>query len=95
MFVVICFDVSRQQVRRRLTKLLQQYGWRVQYSVFEVHLRRSQFNQLQQSTEKILEPGDRVVFYPLCGKDIGARKSDGCGQITWAHQWYVIDEQVR
>lgn len=39
---LICYDVTDDRDRNRVARLLERYGDRVQYSVFEVHLRRAE-----------------------------------------------------
>ncbi|MGL6260375.1 CRISPR-associated endonuclease Cas2 [Vibrio sp. WXL210] len=90
MFILVCFDVSQSRVRRRLVRALLEHGWRIQYSVFEIRLRRGEFTRLQQKIDKLLQPGDRVHYYPLCGKDIGQRKADGKGTIAWHCDWLIV-----
>jgi CRISPR-associated protein Cas2 len=37
---LICYDIEDDRQRTQVAKLLEHYGQRVQYSVFEVHLSR-------------------------------------------------------
>lgn len=66
---VVCFDISDDRVRRRVVKQLLKYGDRVQYSVFELAFKQTrQLNNLQQQMRNVLEPGDEIRFYRLCGR---------------------------
>lgn len=38
---LICYDITDNRDRNRVARLLERYGDRVQYSVFEVHLGRA------------------------------------------------------
>lgn len=38
MFVVVSYDIKNDKRRRKVMKLMEGYGERVQYSVFECHL---------------------------------------------------------
>jgi len=53
--------------RRQLVKVLEAYGQRVQYSVFELRIRnRNQFRELRERIDKILVPEeDSVRIYPI------------------------------
>ncbi len=73
MFAVVCFDISCNKRRQRVVKILQQHGWRIQQSVFEVRLRAEQFSTLKKRIQKAIKKRDRVHYYPLCGKDISSR----------------------
>jgi CRISPR-associated protein Cas2 len=46
MLWLICYDVVDNRRRQKLAKYLEQYGQRVQYSVFECPLAEEQLNQL-------------------------------------------------
>jgi CRISPR-associated protein Cas2 len=64
---VICYDVTDPKRRTRLSKCLDGYGDRVQFSVFEAVLDKLLFASLQQDAEEIIDPlMDRVSIFPLC-----------------------------
>ncbi len=48
---VVCYDVTNDKVRNRISKVLLKYGNRVQYSVFEVMLHSQ--SELNILTEKL------------------------------------------
>ncbi|MDO4340868.1 MAG: CRISPR-associated endonuclease Cas2 [Eubacteriales bacterium] len=68
MIYVISYDISSDRVRTKLAKLLEGYGVRIQYSVFECKLTEKRFKKLYkevfQLTEK--ESEGSVRFYFLC-----------------------------
>ncbi len=74
MMVLITYDVSTKTGtgRRRLrnvAKMCENYGQRVQNSVFECLLDPYQFEELQHSLEKIIDPStDSLRFYHLGSK---------------------------
>lgn len=43
---IISYDVSDTRIRSRLSKILEGFGERVQYSVFECNLSRDQYSNL-------------------------------------------------
>lgn len=68
MIYVISYDIESDRIRRKLAKLLEGYGVRVQYSVFECSLSDKRFHRLYQEIAKLTTadcPGS-VRFYPLC-----------------------------
>jgi CRISPR-associated protein Cas2 len=66
-FVVVSYDISSDRRRGRVCKLLQDYGERVQYSVFECLLRPEDLKRLRERLKPLLEPAeDDVRFYRLC-----------------------------
>ncbi len=91
MIWLVSFDISDDKRRRRAVKVILGYGERVQYSVFECLLRRKELRHLQRKMNKIIEPTDRVLYYPLCGKDVLTRYADGEGKVYWPEALHVID----
>ncbi len=71
---LVCYDIEDDRERTRLAHLLEGYGRRVQYSVFEVHLSRStDLEHLEQRIRDILDdPGGEVRFYRLTADAIAA-----------------------
>lgn len=90
MFAVVCFDVCCNRRRQRVVKILNGHGWRIQYSVFEVRLRPEQFSQLKKRLQKVIKKQDRIHYYPLCGKDIATRMTNGKPSIYWHDDWFMI-----
>lgn len=63
---VIAYDSPSHRRRRKLAKLLEGYGLRVQWSVFECQLRPDQLVQLRQRLERLVQPGeDSVRLWPV------------------------------
>ncbi len=65
---LICYDIEDDKHRNRLVKVLEQYGERVQYSVFEVQLPPSLLKTLRKRlvAQKIIGKRDSLLIYPLC-----------------------------
>lgn len=68
MRVVISYDVSDDRRRRKVAKIMEGHGYRVQYSVFECDLDADQMRALQQRLRPLISKraGESVRFYPLC-----------------------------
>ena len=67
MLTVIAYDVTDDRRRERVSTLLEDYGLRVNYSVFECELESKEFTQLQAQLARLIDAQeDRVVFYRLC-----------------------------
>lgn len=61
---VIAYDTPSDRRRRKLAKLLEGYGLRVQWSVFECELRGDQLQRLRQRLERlIVAEQDSVRFW--------------------------------
>jgi CRISPR-associated protein Cas2 len=82
-FYLICFDVHDDKRLRKVSNELENFGSRVQRSVFECHLEVAQLQELQQRLADLLDPSaDQVRYYPLCGKDKQKIIIDGVGRLT-------------
>lgn len=65
---VISYDVVSDRKRRKLSKLLEGYGKRVQYSVFECVLNKTSFSRLYHELLllDINADTDSIYFYSIC-----------------------------
>ena len=62
-FWVITYDITDDLRRSRLVKVIEKFGVRVNYSVFECMLTDVQLCKLQEKLDKlILASGDSVVY---------------------------------
>ncbi|MEN9224407.1 MAG: CRISPR-associated endonuclease Cas2 [Thermostichus sp. HHBFW_bins_43] len=63
---VVAYDIPSDKRRKKVSDLLEGYGRRVQYSVFECLLELDQYQNLQRRLRKRLNLAeDQVRFYPL------------------------------
>lgn len=65
---VVCYDITtkRAKTRRKLAKLLEGYGQRVQYSVFEIKLTEAEHDRVLDKIKLLLDSeSDRFIMYPL------------------------------
>jgi len=62
---VIAYDSPSTKRRRKLAKLLEGYGVRMQWSVFECRLRPHQLHTLRQRLERIAEQDDSLRLWAL------------------------------
>ena len=64
---VVCYDIPNDGRRARIARCLDDYGDRVQYSVFEMLLDRRLFDNLVADLSARIDPAeDRVNIYPVC-----------------------------
>jgi CRISPR-associated protein Cas2 len=67
---VVAYDTPCDKRRRKLATLLEGYGVRVQYSVFECQLRPDTVKQLLRRLERLLKPElDQVRLWPLSARN--------------------------
>lgn len=63
---VVVYDTPSNQRRKKISDLLEAYGMRVQYSVFECVLDKGKFEELKARLQKRIKSNeDSVRFYPL------------------------------
>ena len=63
---VVAYDISDNKIRREVSRTLEGYGLRVQYSVFECRLKQGELIQLRARLSVLLEPMDQIRWYSLC-----------------------------
>jgi len=85
MLIVLAYDISDNRRLAKVAKVCEDYGVRVQYSVFECHLNEWQFNNLwKQILELIDEKQDRVVAYKIDAKN--AKQTVTAGTMVCSEQ---------
>jgi CRISPR-associated protein Cas2 len=61
---IICYDIEDNRRRNKVSKLLESYGSRLQYSVFEVtFLEDRELQKLQYLMGEIVTDEDKVFFF--------------------------------
>lgn len=66
-FYVVTYDISDDKRRRKVVKLLEGIGIRMNFSVFECILTETQYRNMCNKLAKIIiKQDDWVNIYPLC-----------------------------
>lgn len=67
MRVVVSYDISDDKRRRKVAEIMEGYGYRVQYSVFECDLSKNQMTEMRQALRPYVKSRemDSIRFYPL------------------------------
>lgn len=69
---LITYDIPCNKRRKKVSDLLEGYGQRVQYSVFECLLSAGKYRELQKRLRPRVRPEeDSIRFYPLSGHTLG------------------------
>lgn len=65
---VISYDISEDKRRNRIAKLLEGYGCRVQYSVFECHINEKRLKVLYAGLQNLVQDmtDGSVYIYYVC-----------------------------
>jgi len=91
MLVVLAYDTPSDERRRRLSRLLEDVGERVQYSVFECWLSEAQFAALWSRLEQTLDRDeDRLRAWRVCTYCRAASRFSGQAQSTGIPQFWMI-----
>jgi CRISPR-associated protein Cas2 len=65
--IIVSYDITDDQKRARVAKILKDYGSRVQYSVFECRISEKQLDDLKNRLTKAIDlKEDSIRFYSLC-----------------------------
>ena len=88
MNLIICYDVRATKRRNKLAALLESYGRRANYSVFELDIRDHEYICIciKDRISRIIDPKtDKVLLYCLCKTCMAKSKSLGEGEISQIH----------
>jgi CRISPR-associated protein Cas2 len=91
LFYVITYDIPCDRRRKQVSDLLEGYGRRVQYSVFECMLTAAKYEELQQRLQKRINlKEDSVRFYPLSKHTLGQVETWGGVAVTQVPKSVII-----
>jgi CRISPR-associated protein Cas2 len=66
---VISFDIVGDRIRSKVVKILSEYAYRVQKSIFEGIISKESLEEMRAKLAKVIdEKSDSIRIYPLCGK---------------------------
>ena len=74
---LVAYDITDNGRRTRLSRLLEGYGDRVQYSVFEADLSRQEVKDILLAAAKLVGEEDSLRLYPACADCAAAVKVIG------------------
>ncbi len=65
---VISYDIEINKIRNKIAKTLENYGKRVQYSVFECDLNQKRYEELYEKLSELMvgETEGNIRFYQIC-----------------------------
>ncbi len=78
---VVCYDITSDRLRSRIAKILEGYGRRVQYSVFECDLNERRYRELYERLLSLMQEAEEqdgnICFYHICKNCIGKKQIIG------------------
>lgn len=90
-YVVVAYDIADDRRRERVARILEGYGERVQYSVFECRLDRMGYLRLRHALEEVIKPAeDAVCFYFMCEADVRRIERVGRGPPRFEQDAVVV-----
>lgn len=91
MLYIVSYDIPDTRRRTKLAKMLEDFGDRVHYSVFECILDSDLLKKMADRIHKIIsEEEDSVRVYALCANCEGTIRIIGQGKITRNEDVYII-----
>jgi len=90
-FWIVSYDIPSDKRRRRVGQILEGYGRRAQYSVFECEITEEQRERLEKALQQVIdEHEDDIRFYPMNRADIGRVRLLGRAELYRARGWYLV-----
>ncbi len=87
---VFTYDITSNKARSRVSKLLEEYGVRVQMSVFEVRLPRRSAQKLAERIVDQINPEDSLRVYALDSTTLKQSKAYGGPPISEEQDFWLI-----
>jgi len=90
-FIVVSYDIVSDRRRIKIAKALEDYGTRVQYSVFECNISNSHLAEMKRRIARLMNiEEDRIRYYRLCEDCLTGVELVGKGEITKDRDFYVV-----
>ncbi len=91
MFFVVTYDISDDGRRARVARCMEDFGRRVQWSVFDCLLNEADLARLKKRLAPIIDPEeDSVRFYRICGRCRLAIEVMGTGSVRQDQKVVVL-----
>ncbi|PJF40078.1 MAG: CRISPR-associated endonuclease Cas2 [Chloroflexi bacterium] len=91
MFWIVSYDIPNDKRRYRVSKILEGYGRRAQYSVFECEINNDKREQLEMRLQREIDPEeDDIRFYPMNRADLKRVRLLGKAELQRAKGYYII-----
>lgn len=91
MFYLVSYDIPDTKRRTKLAKTLEDFGDRVQYSVFECILDNKLLDKMVKRIHKIVkEEADSIRIYTVCANCERIIKVIGKGKVSKDEEVYIV-----
>lgn len=69
-FLVVSYDIPSNRRRYKVMKIMEGFGTRVQFSVFECNLKPREIDDLRKRLKKLIDREDSIRMYFLGAEDV-------------------------
>lgn len=91
MFWIVSYDIPNDKRRGKVAKILEGYGRRAQYSVFECEINDEQREKLERALKREIDADeDDIRFYPMNRADLKRVRLLGRAELYRARGWYMV-----
>jgi CRISPR-associated protein Cas2 len=91
MLIAVAYDVRDDRRRTKLAAALEDFGHRVQLSVFECLLEEKELARMRRRIERLIQPQeDSVRIYRFCAECRGKVEVVGVGVLTEDPDVYIV-----
>ncbi len=91
MFLTIAYDCTDDKRRLKVAKILLDYGYRVQYSVFEADLDDELLQEMIKRLEKVINTDeDSIRIYHICQNCLKQVQLQGKAELTNQEKFFII-----
>lgn len=91
MLYLVSYDIPDTPRRTKIAKILDDFGDRVQYSVFECLIDNELLNKMILRLKKVAnEAEDSIRIYALCGNCEKAIRIIGQGELSKEEKYYIL-----
>lgn len=91
MFWIVSYDIPNDKRRSKIAKILEGYGRRAQYSVFECEIDDEKREKLERALQREIDAEeDDIRFYPMNRADLKRVRLLGRAELYRARGWYMV-----
>ena len=80
--IFVAYDVVNDKRRNKIARFLEEYGFRINKSVFIFNGAKKTVQLLQQGIAQWVKKGDVIIIFPLCNKCYGKSVILGAPPLT-------------
>ncbi len=91
MLYLVSYDIPDTPRRTKIAKILDDFGDRVQYSVFECLIDKTFLDKMVSRLQGVVnEAEDSIRIYALCGNCESIIKIIGQGEVSKEEKYYIL-----